>query len=559
MPIHRVVTTPVSTLVSLRSRCALLVAFLFGGDAFAQELLGLTDANVLVRFSATLPASAPSAQPIAGLAAGDDLVGIDIRPATGVLYGLASSGNLYTIDPSTAQATQVAVLTQAPSGTRFGVDFNPVADRLRVVSDNGQSLRIDVGTGATTLDGSINPAGPQVVAVGYTNSVAGATTTALYDIDRAGNQLLLQAPPNDGTVSVVGPLGVTIEDGTGMDVLSVGGGNTAYAVLRVAGTTALYTIDLANGAATVVGNLAGNPVIVGLTSSPSPVAGAPALSGTAVGLDAANGLVRFPTASPASAGPVLPVTGLAGGDSLLDIDFRPATGELYALASSGRLYVVDPATGVATPGAQLSVAPNGGVFAIDFNPTVDRLRVVSNTGQNLRVNVATGEAIVDGPINPAAPQVAGAAYTFSAPGATSTGLYVLDAGSDALVLQNPPNAGTLVPIGALGAAFDAPGGFDILSDGATNTAYAALASGGTTTFHVIDLISGAATPVGAVGGNPALRGLAVTSAIIGGPGGPDGDAVPLPLDARWAMLALVTLLMAGGAFTLRRHASTRRG
>ncbi|MEJ7701366.1 MAG: DUF4394 domain-containing protein [Pyrinomonadaceae bacterium] len=88
---------------------------------------------------------------------------------------------------------------------------------------------------------------------------------------------------------------------------------------------------------------------------------------------------------------VAAITGLAAGENILGIDFRPATGQLYALGSSSRIYIINPRTGVATAvGAAGAFTLMGTDFGFDFNPTVDRIRIVSNTGQNLRVNPNDG-------------------------------------------------------------------------------------------------------------------------------------------------------------------------
>ncbi|MES2619316.1 MAG: DUF4394 domain-containing protein, partial [Bacteroidota bacterium] len=130
----------------------------------------------------------------------------------------------------------------------------------------------------------------------------------------------------------------------------------------------------------------------------------------------------------------------------------------------------------------------------DFNPLVDRIRIVSNTGQNLRVNPADGVTIVDGMLNPGTPEISAAAYTNNFAGTTSTALFTIDAGSDKLYQQNPPNAGTLVEKGALGVSVDAATGFDI--GGTTGTAYAILTSSGATNLYEINTTSGAAMPKG---------------------------------------------------------------
>ena len=95
------------------------------------------------------PASGPSSRsgPVTGLTGDTALVGIDFRPATGALVGLGNQGGIYTIDPATGVATNRVQLSEALSGTSFGVDFNPTVDRLRIVSDTGQNLRANLDTG----------------------------------------------------------------------------------------------------------------------------------------------------------------------------------------------------------------------------------------------------------------------------------------------------------------------------------------------------------------------------------------------------------------------------
>jgi len=130
-----------------------------------------------------------------------------------------------------------------------------------VIGDTGQNLRINVDTGATTTDGAINRAGfaPVVSAGAYTNSFAGTTATTLYDIDRTSSSLAIQNPPNDGTLAIVGPLGVTVAGSGAMDI--AGGANgLVLAALRTgaSGPSSLYRVDLATGAAVLV-NGAGTP------------------------------------------------------------------------------------------------------------------------------------------------------------------------------------------------------------------------------------------------------------------------------------------------------------
>lgn len=181
------------------------------------------------------------------------------------------------------------------------------------------------------------------------------------------------------------------------------------------------------------------------------------------------------------------------GKTILGIDMRPATGQLYALGSSSRLYTINTPNGAAAAvGAMLfSPALNGTSFGFDFNPTVDRIRVVSNTGQNFRLNPITGAlAMTDLNLKPGTSSVGAAAYKNNFPGATTTELYTLDFVTDFINEQDPPNMGTQVPVGSLGINIDASNGFDI--GGASGIGYAILSTGATTKLYVLNLDSGAA-------------------------------------------------------------------
>jgi hypothetical protein len=99
-------------------------------DDEAGQAYGLTSTNQLVTFDVRTPGTVSNAIQITGLQAGEDLVGIDVRPATGELYAVGSTSRLYVINPTTGVATQRgAVLSPALSGTAFGVDLQPVVDR----------------------------------------------------------------------------------------------------------------------------------------------------------------------------------------------------------------------------------------------------------------------------------------------------------------------------------------------------------------------------------------------------------------------------------------------
>lgn len=445
-------------------------------------ILALTDNNQLLQLRTTALGSATATVAISGLQTNERILSIDYRPATGQLYGLGSTSRLYVINTSTgvARAIGSGAFTPALSGTSASIDFNPTVDRVRVVSNTGQNLRLNPETGAVqATDGTINGAtGATIAAVAYTNSVAGATTTTLYDIDPATDRLYRQDPPNDGTLVAVGDLGVNATQ-AGFDISADGG--KAFATLTVDSRAGLYEVDLTTGRATRYDSFASDTTVVDIAIPTLPVA---------YGVDSDNNFVVFnPTNSQS---PVTKAfTGLQSGERIVGLDMRPLNGQLYGLGSTNRLYTINTSSGAATAVSATPLVLTGSNFGFDFNPTVDRIRVVSETGVNLRVNPADGTATIDGVLNPGTPNVTGAAYTNNFAGATSTVLYDIDSTTDQLYRQDPPNNGTLVSVGSLGANVTAANGFDI--GGTSGTAYAALTVGSAGYIYTINLTTGAAT------------------------------------------------------------------
>lgn len=184
---------------------------------------------------------------ITGLQAGESLVGIDFRPVNGQIYGLGSNSRLYTINASSGAATFVAALSSPLNGTSFGVDFNPVVDRIRIVSNTGENLRVNPADGATTVDVSLNPGTPSVTAAAYTNNFAGTTTTTLYVIDSGNDKLYIQNPPNAGTLTEVGNLTVNISNSNGFDI--GGTSNKAFGAFTATSGTKIYSVELTTGKA----------------------------------------------------------------------------------------------------------------------------------------------------------------------------------------------------------------------------------------------------------------------------------------------------------------------
>jgi Domain of unknown function (DUF4394) len=537
------------------------------------DTFGVTSQNRLIRFERASGA-VQRAVAITGLGDAERIVGADVRPANGRLYALSASGKLYTVDTEIGTASLETTLRADPmdmtmpfamlGGKRFGVDWNPVVDRLRAVSDSNENLRIDPATGNTTTDMAV--ARP-LTAAAYTQSFASTCRTRLLVVDSMSRSLLLQDPPNNGTLTMIGSLGMesfdeisafeiqTADDGSDRGLLAVTKG----------GAVQLLDVDLLTGAAENPRNLAleQDEQLVGL-SAPTPAAAVAQKPGEFVGLTAGDRLITFNRGAPGKLCSSAPVSRLAAGEKLLGIDVRPADGKLYGLADSGKLYTL------AVPTAQASLVTTlsadaadtsepfsklaGMQFGLGWNPVADRLRVLGDGGQNLRIHPATGatttDAALSGVMNLGARQPA---YTNTFGGTKSTTLYALS-GAQGLVRiggdpatggacapeldAGNPNCGVVRAIGPLGLMDARVHGFDI--DGRTGMAWATLALGAatTSTLYTINLTTGAASlPIGVanatIGGGEALRSFTITS-------DPMARGLGLTSDGRVVMFNLAT-------------------
>lgn len=439
---------------------------------------GLTGMNELVSFNANNPKIFAAKTTVTGIPAGEKLMSIDFRPATGELYALSNASKLYIINTSSASARTVSstAFTPAVSGSIVSIDFNPTVDRIRLVSNSGQNLRLHPETGAVAATDT-NTSGTGITGVAYTNSKAGASSTVLYDIDPAAGKLFKQDPPNNGTLVEVGNLGATFSGQAAFDIKY----DNTTALLAL--SDKLHILDLNNGKTTFIGSL--QQPIIDLAIPTEAVAYA---------IDNSNNLQIFNPNSPMPVSKT--VAGLQSGENILGIDFRPLNGQLYALGSSSRIYTINLGTGAATAvgSSPFATLLAGTDFGFDFNPVVDKIRVVSNTGQNLRLDPVTGGiTAVDTTINPAGAMISAAAYTNNFTGTTATTLFVIDHNTDKLYQQNPPNNGTLVETGSLGINITNTNGFDIGS--VSQKAYLMASVGASTKLYTINTTSGAATPL----------------------------------------------------------------
>jgi hypothetical protein len=234
----------------------------------AVDVVGLVDGTSLVRFT-TESTTLDEPVEVSGLDGDTTLIGIDYRVQDGTLYGVGDEGGVYSLTDAGA-ATKVGELSIPLEGEVFGVDFNPAANALRIVSDTGQNLRqpfAETPLVDTVADTDLtNPAQPPatgtvpatgVLAAAYTNNDTEQTTaTSLFVLDAAASRISLQSPANGGTLAPTGGLGVDAECACGFDVhTNEDGVNTGYATLGVGRGYELHSIDLLTGTASRVGAL----------------------------------------------------------------------------------------------------------------------------------------------------------------------------------------------------------------------------------------------------------------------------------------------------------------
>lgn len=247
-------------------------------NPIGRRVFALDASGNLVTFGAQNPDRVRSVA-ITGTQSGETLVGLDFRPNTGRLFALGSSSRVYSVDTLSAAATVVgtAPFTPALAGTAFGFDFNPTVDRLRVHGNAGQNLRLNPDNGATAaIDTALTYAAgdagagttPRIAGTAYTNSVSGATATQLFAIDSNRDVLVLVGAPNGGRMTTVGALGLNTTDDVGFDIYGPDTSREVYAVLTMGARSQLYTINLATGAATLIGRVGSASPVRGIAIAP---------------------------------------------------------------------------------------------------------------------------------------------------------------------------------------------------------------------------------------------------------------------------------------------------
>jgi hypothetical protein len=436
--------TGAATLVANFSTTITDIAFLDGGENF----VAVDGMNNLLTFAApsltgpVMTLTPTATTPITGLQMGELVVGMDFRPAGNAamggrtLFALSNQNRLYRIAVATGVATQVGMgqfMSPAPApGMQFGVDFNPVPDRIRVTSNTGQNFRLNPNNGALVLPpagpppdapltfaaGDPNTGIPSVVSTAYDRNFsgtfdrngAGAPATTIFVIDNQRDILALQGSidgspsnPNLGIISTIGSLGVDAVGAVGFDITNPipdGAVGTPFTKTLTAsgGAGGPFTFALAQGflppglTLSSAGVISGTPRLAGVYNFT--VRATDAMGGTSlqsysfnvigpIKVSAERGLLSLTPPGATSStlfsinlftGRVTTIGGIASTEGPISDIAVPLNDPsvVFGLTTNGRLVTFSSAT----PGALTGSARITGVVAgetlvgIDFRPTV---------------------------------------------------------------------------------------------------------------------------------------------------------------------------------------------
>ena len=291
--------TPIAAAVLAASTagCGMMAQRETEGTPRKERIFAVTESNKLVVFNAGQPQKATVVGTLSGLQGSETLRGIDFRVARGILYGLGSTGRIYTIDTKTAAAKPVGdgqPLAFNMQGAEVGFDFNPAVDRIRITTDAGQSMRAHPDTGAA-VDGNPNDPGvqmdgalayapgqlgadgrkPRIAAVAYTYNKMNEKVTTNYAIDAQHGTLVTMGSkegatpavsPNTGQLFTVGSLGVSAFTEAHFDIAEASG--AGFASINYGGSSRLYLVNLDNGGARLLGTIGGGEKVRGIAVEP---------------------------------------------------------------------------------------------------------------------------------------------------------------------------------------------------------------------------------------------------------------------------------------------------
>lgn len=421
----------------------------------------------------------------------ETVLDIDYRNSEGAIYALTKTGTqgrIIRIEPTSGGITRISTLVNDGTTTEmslpangYTIDFNPVVDRLRIIGTNGSNWRTDVSTGDTLVDTPTSITTLSGAAYEDTFSALGRGTR-LFTLDAVSNSLYLQNPPNDGTQtaakSLLGSTDVVSIDGYDINPAN----NVGLAMLTVAGVQRVYTINPA--ASSNAASLIGNPPTLTGSLKYKALTFITRANPTVLALSNNNTYRSFNANTPDQVSNPVTISGLAGSEKVIGIDFSQSARKLYALTDNSRLYTVDPnqpaASGTTPAGGTAALVStlntpltSGVTYTMDFNPFVgtapnpNRLRLIGSTNTNSAVTVEDGTVTPNNPVSGTpTPVIGAAAYSNNFRGTTATALLVIDRANSSLNVQDISTGttqGSLTRLAALGITLDSssPVGFDI--------------------------------------------------------------------------------------------------
>lgn len=481
-----------------------------------------TSSNKLITFDRTSPTTAKTSLNIAGLAAGEFIIGMDQNSSDNQFYALTNKGAIVLLNIISGVATplqgfepSMPTLTSLASGGPLqGFNFNPATGLLQVIGGNGDNALINLKgklvTTGTGFKGSLTGAG-------FSDAVNGGATTTLSAIDGATGKLFLNLDPNGGALGSGTPLSLGSITGTaGYDVSATE--QKGYALLDINNVWKVVQLNLSGKSvgspATILGNVPG----LGSGDTPSAMALVQPVV-QMLGLVGGNQLESFLPQDPSTILSTLPISGLGNGEQMLAIATNPLTNLLYGLANDGKLFLINPQTGAASFVSQLSQPLQGNSFTMAFNPVTNALQIISDQGQNLQLSPDGATSLLTSILNLVGnllgtllghdPAICGASFTNNYSGAALTDLLSIDKVNAAL-LQLPSGGTQMLDLGSLGLNNIGCSGLTILggNNGLSLAALQSTLTNGPSQLYSIAQGSGLATLIGPIGG---ANGLPLTS------------------------------------------------
>ena len=303
-------------------------------------LLGLGGTNSLLHFDSATP-NTTTPIIITSLNGGETVLGIDFRPADGLLDAITGQNHLLTINPTSGVITLVSVLAADPAdatapfttlaGSDFGFDFNPTNDRLRITSDANENLLVNPNNGLVTTQTDLNPGTPDVVGSAYTNSFVGAGSTG----NVSATVTVTGGTATAGTDFTGGPYTVAFADGATTATLNIPITNdTAVEPSE----TVILTLSAPTNAAVLGAQTTTTLTITDVPPTVPPVVATTSLVAAGpVVVIAVNGTLTPITPFSGFLGSVSTATGDVNGDSVADV--------VVGAGINGHVKVLDGTTG----------------------------------------------------------------------------------------------------------------------------------------------------------------------------------------------------------------------